>query len=297
MQIRPPDFDRRQVYRPFLERLNSLAPIRRVETDNLIVVRNHDPLDASEPPIHVVFAHAAELTRGIQIALVGGTGAGKTTELLLTERQLGRHLDAVNVFIDLADKTDLTGLNTGAILASAGLELYSRLNKKGGEPTEEQKAAHSRLRELAFGKTEWIEPEPFNPDEFDEDSDGLVQMRVPGLFRPRFPSLRREVREVLGLVEKIAASWTDHDGQITLLLDGLDRLSADRFREFAEQDLRALKRTKISVIIVAPLLLWYDKGRFMQEYFDIVKHIDKGCISRRATDAGEYGESRSRRVM
>jgi hypothetical protein len=59
MQIRPPDFDRRQVYRPFLERLNSLAPIRRVETDNLIVVRNHDPLDASEPPIHVVFAHAA----------------------------------------------------------------------------------------------------------------------------------------------------------------------------------------------------------------------------------------------
>src|ERR1700689_5305994 len=32
------------------------------------------------------------------------------------------------------------GDHPSAILATAGLELYSRLNKKGGEPTEEQQA-------------------------------------------------------------------------------------------------------------------------------------------------------------
>ena len=60
-----------------------------------------------------MFADSAELTRGIQIALVGGIGSGKTTELLLTQKVLRRHKDAVNVFVDLASETDLNQLNTG----------------------------------------------------------------------------------------------------------------------------------------------------------------------------------------
>src|SRR5204862_3996718 len=66
----------------------------------------------------------------------------------------------------------------------------------------------------------------------------------------------------------------ESDSQITLLIDGLDRLIiAERFREYAEQDLQALRGTQITTIIVAPLLLWYDKSRFLQDYFDLVKHI------------------------
>jgi hypothetical protein len=48
---------------------------------------------------------------------------------------------------------------------------------------------------------------------------------------------------------------------------------AERFREYAEQDLQALRGTKMTAIVVAPLLLWYDKSRFLQDYFDLVKHI------------------------
>jgi hypothetical protein len=274
MQIRPPDFDRRQVYRPFLERLNSLSTLDKLESEDLIVLRNHDPLEAAEPPVHVAFARAAELTRGVQIALVGGTGSGKTTELWLTRRQLDRHQDAVNVFIDLAEKTDLTGLNTGAILATVGLELYSRLKRKHEELAEKVTEAQEKLRQMAYGKTDWIaEEDYFDPSDLGDDGERVVPVDVPGLLRPRFPALRREVREVKSLLEIIAAPWIDRDAQITLLIDGLDRLTAERFREFAEQDLRALKGTKISVIIVAPLLLWYDKSRFLQEYFDTVKHI------------------------
>jgi hypothetical protein len=94
-------------------------------------------------------------------------------------------------------------------------------------------------------------------------------------MRLRFQTLRREVMEVQELVVSIASPLLESDAQITLLIDGLDRLiQPELFREFAEQDLQALRGTNImSVIIVAPLLLWYDKSRLLQDYFDMVKHI------------------------
>src|SRR5258708_6263395 len=103
-------FDRRQVYRPFLERLNP-ASLGVLEAENLIVPREHDPRDPDQPPIHVSFTNTAELNRGSQMALVGGIGSGKTTELRLTCKLLNRHEDSVNIFVDLAELTDLNELN------------------------------------------------------------------------------------------------------------------------------------------------------------------------------------------
>ena len=36
------------------------------------------------------------------MALVGGIGSGKTTELQLTLKLLNRHSDAINIYLDLA---------------------------------------------------------------------------------------------------------------------------------------------------------------------------------------------------
>jgi hypothetical protein len=264
-------FDRRQVYRPFLERLNPIASLRDVVDRDLIVPRDHDPRDAGQPPIHVAFADAAELSRGTQMALVGGIGSGKTTELLLTQRVLSRHSDAVNIFVDLANYTDLNELNTGAILATIGMQLYSHLKKANKKPPEEVTSAHTKLRELAFGKTVLVPAEEWQG--YDEGQES-VRVEVPRLMRLRFPALRREVKAVKELLLSIASPLLENDAQITLLIDGLDRLiRAERFREYAEQDLQALRGTKMTVIVVAPLLLWYDKSRFLQDYFDLVKHI------------------------
>ena len=82
--------DRRQVYRPFLERLNPMASLRDLAGREMIVPQDHDPRDAVQPPIHVAFADAAELSRGTQMALVGGIGSGKTTELLLIRNSRSR---------------------------------------------------------------------------------------------------------------------------------------------------------------------------------------------------------------
>jgi ABC-type dipeptide/oligopeptide/nickel transport system ATPase component len=263
-------FDRRQVYRPFLERLNPIASSLNVLAEGLIVAPDHDPRDTGEPPIHVAFANTAELTRGSQMALVGGIGSGKTTELLLTQKVLGRHADAVNIFVDMADYTDLSEVSPGAVLAVAGFEIYSHLTKSARGPTREATAAHTRLRALAIARTAWVDPW----ERGDEMPDDIVPVQVPGLMRLRFPPLRGKVKEAKDLLFSIASQLVETGSQITLLVDGLDRLiRPELFREFAEQDLQALRGTKISVIIVAPLLFLYDKSRFLQDYFDLVKHI------------------------
>src|SRR5229473_4322585 len=192
-------FDRRQIYRPFLERLNPIASPYALAKGDLIVPRGHDPRNADQPPVHVAFADAAELTRGIQIALVGGIGSGKTTELLLTHRTLSRHTDAVNIFVDLADYTDLNELNTGAILATVGMQLYSQ-QEKTGEPPKEVRSAHDKLRELALGKTSWISEREWDYNYAGQGEEPAVRVDVPGLVRLRFPALRREVKQVKELV-------------------------------------------------------------------------------------------------
>jgi len=273
-------FDRRLVYRPFLERLNPIGS-QNLPADDLIVAHDHDPRDTGEPPIHVAFANTAELTRGSQMALVGGIGSGKTTELLLTQKELSRHSDAVNIFVDMSEYTDLSEISTGAILATAGMRLYSRLRsrlKKTGKGLPDAiKAAYGELCELAFGKTKWVDPEGLEPPDDEPDDDSMyeaVPVEVPGVMKLRLPALRGQVSEIMDKLDMIASPLLGEEAQITLLVDGLDRLiRPELFREFAEQDLQALKGTKISVIIVAPLLLWYDKSRFLQDYFDLVKHI------------------------
>jgi hypothetical protein len=129
------------------------------------------------------------------------------------------------------------------------------------------------LQELAKGKTtNWVPVDETYPQ--DNDEPMLVPVRTLGILKPRFPAMRRDVGEVQGLLLQIAAPLLESEAQITVLVAGLDRLiRPERFREFAEQDLRALKSTKISVVVATPLLLWFDKSRFIQDYFDDVKHI------------------------
>jgi len=64
-----------------------------------------------------------------------------------------------------------------------------------------------------------------------------------------------------------------------VIVDGLDRLiEPTRFRQFAEQDLRAVRGMQMTVIVAAPLLLWFDSSRFLEDYFDVVKHIPAAAV-------------------
>jgi hypothetical protein len=270
----PPVFDRRQIYRPFLERINPIASLRSVVQQDLIVPPAADPRDSDQPPIHEALASAAELQPGVQMALVGGIGSGKTTELHLTMERLKRYPDAVNVYIEAAEFTDFSQTNPGAILASVGLRLFARYRKLLGEPSEAIMAAHQKLRELGQGKVEWHDDDP---RDFGDDYGFRVDL--PGLMKPRLAQLKEDVLKVADLLGTIVLPFLEHGKQLTVIVDGLDRLiDPVRFREFAEQDLRAVRGIKVSMILAAPLLLWYDKTRFLQDYFDLVKHIPAASV-------------------
>lgn len=270
-----PIFDRRLIYRPFLERLNPIASIRTVVEQDLIVTPGNDPRDPAQPPIHEAFASAAEIQPGVQMALVGGIGSGKTTELLLTLERLKRYPDAVNLLIEAAEFTDFSQTNPGAMLTAIGLRLFARYREIFGEPPDKIAAAQKRLRELGLGKTEW-----YGHGYSGELSDDYgVRVDVPGLMKPRFAQLKEGVGKVADLLRAIALPFLEHGNQVTVIVDGLDRLiDPVQFREFAEQDLRAVRGMKVSVILAAPLLLWYDRSRFLQDYFDLVKHIPAASV-------------------
>jgi len=98
-------------------------------------------------------------------------------------------------------------------------------------------------------------------------------------MKPRFPELKERVAEVRGLLGTVLLPFLEHDSQVTVIVDGLDRLiEPTRFREFAEQDLRAIRGMRVTMIVAAPLLLWYDNSRFLQDYFDVVRHIPAAAI-------------------
>jgi hypothetical protein len=208
------------------------------------------------------------------MALVGGIGSGKTTELWLTMNLLKRHADAVNVFVDLAELTDLNELNPGALLIAVGLQLYLKVKKV--QRTDDAKAAYQKLKNLANGGTKWVEADGSEDDYEGEPDDDrpMMPIHTPPLLKPRFPAMHRQVTDIQAILSEIIASLIEAQAQITIIIDGLDRLiKPDRFREFAEQDLRALRDFPISVIVAAPLSLWFDKTRFLQDYFDEMRHI------------------------
>ncbi len=267
MHTYPADFDRREIYRPFLKRLNPASGTAELQ---YLVTPQHDPRDPDQPPIHEAFANTAELSPGTQMALVGGIGSGKTTELRLTHNRLARHSDAFNIFLDLAELTDIDKLNPGAVLIAIGLRIFEQLK---GADREALVEAHQKLKVLAKGQTKWVDQGEFDERGYDDGHD-LVAVKIPGLLTARFPAVERNVQDVFNLLVRIAEPLMNSEAQITVLIDGLDRLiTPEAFRRFAEQDLRALRGSKISAIVAAPILMWFDGSRFLHDYFDDVKHI------------------------
>jgi hypothetical protein len=70
-----------------------------------------------------------------------------------------------------------------------GIALYLRQKKTGNEPSEEAKSAYTKLNEIAYGTTKWVDPDSMD---YDDGGPERVRVKVPGLMRLRFPALKRE---------------------------------------------------------------------------------------------------------
>lgn len=228
--------------------------------------------------------------------MVGGVGSGKTTELLLAEKWLLEQRHTLPLYIDISAETDLSGLNSGAVLAGFGRHLadpfFEALLGKS-LPAEQQSAlklAQQKIRDFAFGKTESIivkdggqpplpnldYPPDFNWDDI-QISPGLrlVTHHVPGKLNPTpFPALQRDIEAIRGPLLFFIRAFQSRSFDVVAILDGLDRLiTPDKFWEIVHQDFRVLREMRVAVLAAAPLSVLYGTGRPVSEHFDRVHHI------------------------
>jgi hypothetical protein len=302
--------DRRAHFRAYMNAFNPSAPARQIIQAGLVV----DELHAS---LYRRLAGRADLAPGSQQLLVGGIGSGKTTELLLAEKWLRSEQRAVSLYIDITAETDLSGFNSGALLASFGRHLLHELIGRLTELSEEQKKAienaKKAVQEFCYGKTEavWV---PFE-EEPDWDSDEQLSreveaeeppqgyfkaVRVPGKLKPPLPALRRELQTIRQTLESLVALARGMTLDVVAIFDGLDRLlSPENFWAVAHQDFRMLRDLSVSVLATAPISILYGAGQPVSEQFERVHHLApvraaepllQLVLQRRCSDTGLLNE-------
>lgn len=258
--ITPPD--RRQRFKSFMRRFNpSASPITAID-DGLI----HEQQERS---VFRNLATGADLSPGSQRLVVGGIGSGKSTELLLAQRELAKQTEIMPVYIDVSAETDLSELNSGALLASLGLRLCANLD--GHYLREELRNAHDAIKKAAYGYLEALTPP--RPPRLGE-RPALLNRVVPGKLKPPLPALKRDVEELAKSVGVLNAFLREQGKEVVAIFDGLDRLGkVEQFWSVVEQDLRALRPLQISVLAAGPLSVMYGQGRVIQDYFDGVYYL------------------------
>src|SRR5437899_241020 len=110
-----PMSDLLQQYREYMTGLNATAPEDALARDLYVEM----PGGAVANKI----AARAELDPTSSQVVVGGIGAGKTTQLLVAQGRINRVPDTRALYRDVSQDQDLMLLKPGAILAAAGLAL------------------------------------------------------------------------------------------------------------------------------------------------------------------------------
>jgi hypothetical protein len=260
---------RREKFRAYMKNFNPIAPARDAIDSGLVLEDLHNSLSRS-------LAARADLEPGSQQLLVGGIGSGKTTELLLAEKWLGKQASTLPLFIDITAETDLSGLNTGALLAAFGLHLgrrfYGTLEaESSAEDPSEVGNACRRIKEFAFGRAESAVEKVLR-----EAREASAQLKgyVPGRLRPPIPALQRQFQDIAEPLGMLVGAFREYSWEVVVILDGLDRLiTLDKFWAVVEPDLRALRELRVSVLAAAPISILYESGKSISEHFDRVHHL------------------------
>jgi hypothetical protein len=268
---------RRERFREYMKKLNPTAPARLAIDSGLVVEDLHGSLFKT-------LAARADLEPGSQQLLVGGTGSGKTTELLMAEKWLKEQGQTSCLYIDISSETDLSGLNSGALLAGFGLYLVEAFFGEGFEDDLDDakqvavQNAYDKIHGFAFGTpmSDLLPPKVPVPV-IDPSQLGVgpyVTKRVPGKLQPPFPALQRDIQAIRGPLEFFIKAIQARSLDVVAIFDGLDRLpSPDRFWAVVDQDLRALRRMRVGVMATAPQSVLYGQGRAVSVHFDRVHQI------------------------
>ncbi len=204
--------------------------------------------------------------------VVGGIGSGKTTQLLITCDQLNKLPDVHADYIDVSLRHDITRLDAGVLTTLAGTALGVAL-----EDTEDKKAleAIQQFRKWEQGYTEkYYDEDQWHPNDDDDEDYGhdepsysLIE-HPPRLVPPVDLPMDPTVDQAGSLLKVLHDDFLRRAKHPVLLLDSLDRLSdIDAFAVVVEQDLRAIKRAGVGIVLAGPLRTMYGRHRSLVDHF------------------------------
>ncbi len=225
------------------------------------------------------------------VALLGGIGSGKSTELLVAAERLGKTEDTLALYIDVSELHDLENLEPGVLVAAVGLRLCQIVEQRhnivttigGGFYVRGPQTSQGRsLGDLSKQFRAWAETrEGWIVDpEWEEatrppvdDETPMIHTVVPGkLSMPH--RLSTEIKTALELLRSLRTALPAPNRYVIAVLDSLDRVSdLTRFAETIETDLRALRSAEIGIVLTAPLLSLYGRHRPLLERFDHIVHL------------------------
>lgn len=184
--------------------------------------------------------------------VVGGIGSGKTTQLLMATQALRAIPDMSAAYIDVSRQQDLVKLKPGCLVALAGLSLLEHL-----PPTIADRK----------GFVAWATGFECEPWELGDDAEQFV--KVDGAVTPPESAWRGiemdRVRQLWVFAEELRSSGRS----FVALFDSLDRTSnREGFTQLVEQDIAALHRCQIGVVLVGPIRSLEGFGRLDVDRFD-----------------------------
>ena len=135
--------DRLKLFRRLMSAFEGTSnPQRAVERGFYINMPNN--------PIEEITGRVALRPSSVHL-LFGGIGSGKTTQLLLTKKALNELEDIKAIYVDVSLVTDISDLQSGALIAIAALELIKTLSNTNSTQINKHKQT---IEKAAYGYSE-----------------------------------------------------------------------------------------------------------------------------------------------
>jgi hypothetical protein len=209
--------------------------------------------------------------------LFGGIGSGKTTQLLLTQQALNELEDIKAIYVDVSLFTDISNLQSGALIAIAGLELIKILDESNIRYSELVNAKQI-FEKVLHGHNETVTKyvPAFPQGTF--IPIGSIQNTVN--HQGFTTTENRESRvSILQAFEKVHNITKEKIAEkIVFLFDSLDRLREPKiFVSSALDDIIEIRKYEIGSILVGSIVTPYIERVSIAEItgrFDFLPYLD-----------------------
>jgi hypothetical protein len=204
--------------------------------------------------------------------IIGGIGSGKTTQLLVACNRLSQLADTRAVYVDVSLVHDLSHMAPGTLIVAGGMAA-GELLERGDDANAREAYRQFKRWGRGYLRRVWVSyndhpDEP--PDDGDnEEPDGHYEFvkEKPLLSSPEKPidrTVSHKAQHLSAIRDGLRARYPN----LVLVFDSLDRLpDPAAFATAVEQDVRAIQKAGIGVVVVGPLRSMFGPHRTVTDYF------------------------------